>query len=307
MTKIKDYPSIADENIVDSAQIIIRDAENQVTCKGTFAQIKAKIIAAISLASDTVSGISKLYNNVTGNNTDGAPDQNSVKNALSAKADLVAGKVPSAQIPETHFKGKYISLSALQAAVPTSQDGDYAIVDAGIGSNAQNYIWDAQAGWVASGSGGGVSSFNGRTGAVTSQNGDYTTAQVTQASDKLYTSQDEKDAWNAKIEAPNIGNKDNGTNTVNIDGSSGVATFTQSIPEGGAAVSLRIVNSSIRSNTMMYFPGGLKYSNAGNGVPMIANYITSDGLVDIAVINLDTVNETNDRIVIPFVVGEETA
>lgn len=46
------------------------------------------------------------------------------------------------------FKGKYTSLVNLQAAHPTSNDGDYAIVDAGSGTDALEYIWDANEGWV---------------------------------------------------------------------------------------------------------------------------------------------------------------
>jgi hypothetical protein len=91
-----------------------------------------------------------------------------------------SGKVPSAQIPETHFRGYYTSLVALQTAIPTGNNGDYATVDTGVGSAAINYIWDAQDGWVQqSGAGAGVTSFNSRTGPVTSANGDYTASQVT--------------------------------------------------------------------------------------------------------------------------------
>lgn len=48
----------------------------------------------------------------------------------------------------THYRGKYTSLANLQAAVPIGNDGDCAIVDAGIGTNAVEYIWDANEGWV---------------------------------------------------------------------------------------------------------------------------------------------------------------
>ena len=50
------------------------------------------------------------------------------------------------------FKGAYTSESALETAHPTANVGDYATVDTGSGSNAVQYIWDAQEGWVASGS-----------------------------------------------------------------------------------------------------------------------------------------------------------
>lgn len=47
-----------------------------------------------------------------------------------------------------NFKGKYTSLVNLQTAHPTASDGDYAIVDAGSGTDAVEYIWDANEEWV---------------------------------------------------------------------------------------------------------------------------------------------------------------
>lgn len=50
------------------------------------------------------------------------------------------------------FKGKYTTLANLQSAHPTSNDGDYAIVDLGAGHTAKEYIWDSEDGWVLAGS-----------------------------------------------------------------------------------------------------------------------------------------------------------
>lgn len=53
---------------------------------------------------------------------------------------------------ETHYKGVFVSLAALQAAFPTSVTGDYAHVDAGLGSDVIRYIWDdSDAAWVIGG------------------------------------------------------------------------------------------------------------------------------------------------------------
>lgn len=41
-----------------------------------------------------------------------------------------------------HFRGTYASESALNSAVPTGNEGDYAFVDAGEGSLAELWIWD---------------------------------------------------------------------------------------------------------------------------------------------------------------------
>jgi hypothetical protein len=54
------------------------------------------------------------------------------------------------------FKGKYTSLANLESAHPTGNDGEYAIVDPGIGTDAVEYIWDADEGWLLA-SGGGTS------------------------------------------------------------------------------------------------------------------------------------------------------
>lgn len=59
---------------------------------------------------------------------------------------------------QSHYRGTYISLIALQLAIPLGNEGDEALVDAGIGTNAQKYIWDIQDGWVPGG-GTGASSF----------------------------------------------------------------------------------------------------------------------------------------------------
>lgn len=54
-----------------------------------------------------------------------------------------------------HFKGKFISLAALQTAFPTALAGDYAQVDAGLGTDVINYNYDLEEGWVQGSSAGG--------------------------------------------------------------------------------------------------------------------------------------------------------
>jgi hypothetical protein len=56
-------------------------------------------------------------------------------------------------LDDNHFKGKHLSLAALQIAHPTASEGDYAYVDAGVGEDSQHYIWDSSdSSWVLSGS-----------------------------------------------------------------------------------------------------------------------------------------------------------
>jgi len=65
-------------------------------------------------------------------------------NGLQAELDL---KLDIADYND-RYKGKYTSLPNLQAAHPTAEDGDTAVVDAGPGTNALEYIWDTNEGWV---------------------------------------------------------------------------------------------------------------------------------------------------------------
>ena len=59
----------------------------------------------------------------------------------------------------TNYRGTFISLAALQAAYPDADDGDEAIVDGGVGTDAQKYIWDSTDSlWIAGG-GTGASTF----------------------------------------------------------------------------------------------------------------------------------------------------
>ena len=97
------------------------------------------------------------------------------KNITVAGIDDIATAIASV----VKYDGTFPSLAALQAAFPTSSPGHTAVVDGGAGVAGKEYLWDSQDGWVPSGSGAGLTSFNGRTTpAVVPQTGDYTTAQV---------------------------------------------------------------------------------------------------------------------------------
>lgn len=86
--------------------------------------------------------------------------------ALADKVDKVAGyglsqesytsaeKTKLAGLEGSHFKGLFASLAALELALPSAVAGDYADVDAGVGSDTVRYLWDVDdAQWVTSGSG----------------------------------------------------------------------------------------------------------------------------------------------------------
>ena len=61
----------------------------------------------------------------------------------------------AAQLLSSHFKGEYTSLGALQTAHPTASPGDYANVNAGVGTDVQRALWDDDdSTWVLGGTGG---------------------------------------------------------------------------------------------------------------------------------------------------------
>jgi hypothetical protein len=89
----------------------------------------------------------------SGNGTTILMSQDAITNLLNSKVDIVLGKGLSTNdftnayktkldSLNEHYKGKYVSLAALQAAYPTASDGDYAIVDSGVGVDAKEYLWD---------------------------------------------------------------------------------------------------------------------------------------------------------------------
>lgn len=73
---------------------------------------------------------------------------------LSQENFTAAEKAKLAGLEGSHFKGVFASLAALQAALPTASAGDYADVDAGVGSATIRYVWDASDGeWQPVGAG----------------------------------------------------------------------------------------------------------------------------------------------------------
>lgn len=68
----------------------------------------------------------------------------SQENFTSAEKDKLAG------LEGSHYRGTFINFTALQTALPTAEEGDYADVDAGAGAPVQRYIWDeSDTEWVA--------------------------------------------------------------------------------------------------------------------------------------------------------------
>lgn len=79
----------------------------------------------------------------------------------------LAVRVVGAGGGDSHNKGFFATVQALQEAYPTAEDGDYAVV----GATDTVWLWDSDSGesgaWVDSDTKGQVTSVNGQTGAVT--------------------------------------------------------------------------------------------------------------------------------------------
>lgn len=84
-----------------------------------------------------------------------------VVSSLGNKVDKVTGKDLStndftnalrdklAALEGSHFRGTFVDVNALVAAIPAGVSGDYADVDAGVGEDVSRYIWDANdSSWV---------------------------------------------------------------------------------------------------------------------------------------------------------------
>lgn len=139
------------------------------------AQIKVGTIANDRLTTDPLSRA----------NHTGTQAQSTITNLvtdLSNKADLVAGKIPASQIPDIAISNTFVVASeGAMLALTTAETGDIAIRS----DTSTTYIlkgtdYSVLADWqLLATPGGGVLSFNSRTGAVSPTAGDYTATQVT--------------------------------------------------------------------------------------------------------------------------------
>ena len=118
---------------------------------------------ALSLSDEVLGVVDGLAKNMTltqlksliGTTVEDSLTSDSATNAVSVHQvkllnDALANKLDSSAYVQ-HYRGKYASLVALETAIATGEDGDYAIVDSGAGNDAVYYIWDAQDGWVSGG------------------------------------------------------------------------------------------------------------------------------------------------------------
>lgn len=122
---------------------------------------------------------------------------------VSRKADLVSGKVPYDQLPEFPV-GRKVNVPDKAARLALTNYTDLTIAyqsdtgDAwGLDANADATV---EANWSRLGNAQavGVQSFNGRTGNIGPQPGDYITSMIPEALGKRYVTEEQITAWTAK-------------------------------------------------------------------------------------------------------------
>lgn len=140
--------------------------------------------------------------------------------ALLNKADLVSGKVPYSQLPEFPVGRKVnVGNKAARLALPVYTDLTIAYEsdtgDAwGLDANADPAI-DSNWSKLGNSQGIGVASFNGRTGNIGPQNGDYDASKIAELPTKRFVSETQIAAWDAKATIANIDTKISTQKTAN--------------------------------------------------------------------------------------------
>lgn len=204
---------------------------------------------------DSASGLWKNRQLVSDAITDGvttvAPSQNAVFDALTAKENtssknvangyaglgsdgkLFSTQLPSITITDTFVVGSQVAMLALTAetgdvAVRTDLNKSYILkgTDPAVLANWQELLTPTSA----------VTSVFGRNGAVTAQNGDYTTALVTETTNKKYQT-DNQALYNDATSSiqTQINNKANDSEVVKLTGDqtiTGTKTFSNILKSG---------------------------------------------------------------------------
>ena len=216
----------------------------------------------------------------------------SAETSIANKADLVSGKIPLAQLPDLPV-GRKVSVDNKAARLALEVHPDLTI--AYEADTADAWALDAgedpsvEANWdkLGNAQATGVQSFNGRTGNVVPQAGDYTAALITETTDRTFISPNDRTRWDEKatvvqvlasvsdlrteVEAGYIKTStrgaNNGTATLGPDGKVPIAQ----LPPLGltAAQSQRI--DQIESNTLL---ANAKGDSAATNILAVDNRLT---------------------------------
>lgn len=112
-------------------------------------------LANISEGATANQSDSYLLNRANHTGTQAISTVSGLQSALDDKVDKIAGmglsqenyttaeKNKLASLESSKFKGEFVSLAALESAIPSPEVGSYAYVDQGIGEDVVKYLWDS--------------------------------------------------------------------------------------------------------------------------------------------------------------------
>jgi hypothetical protein len=179
------------------------------------------------------------------------------------------------------YLGKYTTLVALQTAHPTASPGDYAQVDAGAGSDVENYNWDAEDGWIEGNPGSNAT----------------TTDELPEGSTNLYFTA-------ARVRATILTGLDLATNAVisatdTVLGALGkiqtqISNIFATTPEtitgaiSNKAVTPAGLHSKVVGTQDLYIPGGAFTPRASNGCSQITIYENATSKINLDVLYFDS-------------------
>lgn len=230
------------------------------------------------------------------------------------KADLVAGKIPIAQLPDLPV-GRKVSVAndAERLALTTHPDltiayqvdtADAWVLDANEDpTDAGN--WDK----LGNAQGTGVSSFKGRTGNVDPASGDYTADQITPTTGRTFVDPNDRTRWDEKTSAEFVITNVSGlrseaalaylpksqrgaANGVASLGADGIVPVSQLPPQGMTTAQAQRLTAA-ESNALL---GNQKGDSAANNILAVDNRLTQvdrDRTADIAGIKADYIKNTS--------------
>ncbi len=121
------------------------------------AAVRATVLTGLSLASgaaiaatdSALIALGKLQKQITDLAAAVSGKQAALVSGTNIKTINGASLLGAGDIALEKYRGLYVSLAALNTALPTASAGDYADVDSGSGSNVKRYIWDtSDTAWV---------------------------------------------------------------------------------------------------------------------------------------------------------------
>ncbi len=129
--------------VVDTDDILWRNISSSVPDASPTTKGKVKLAGDLAGTADLPTVPALALKEVLSNK---ATDFSTINDDLYPSVQAVEDRIAAGE----HFKGKFTTIGGLETAYPTAEDGDYAVVDAGPGTEAKEYIWDEDEGWIQS-------------------------------------------------------------------------------------------------------------------------------------------------------------